>query len=31
VNHVAMDFWTGDSYIALPRNYRGFSEASGTL
>jgi hypothetical protein len=26
-----MAFQTGDSYAALPRNYSGFSEASGTL
>ena len=31
VDFVAMAFQTGDSYIALPRNCSGFSEACGTL
>jgi hypothetical protein len=31
VDHAAMAFQTGDSYIALLRNRSGFSEASGTL
>jgi hypothetical protein len=31
VNHVAMVFWTRDSYIALLINRSRFSEASETL